>query len=426
MKGFLSVCLAVILLLPILSIAQSELPESREATLVETTSPTEVMVRAKGIGHHDPGGLFKSPDPKVMNRRAERDALKSAVYFLLFNAGTPILQMAEEKLAFQNIQDNFFQEDHLRKFIAWESPQYSSRVKLNETSVKVEKSYRINKQAIIDELVQKGIIAAREDLVSKVGKPYIMVLPETQDGGNPMEKLGEPKHKKAAEVIESYLTSRQYDVLVPEQVQANNAMQQTATFMSGMEDDYSYQLALSIGSDIYITYSVNVESRKVGNTKVAKASVGVRAYETTTARLLGTETGYSEERPGSEMVLIEEAVNNAVDQALNKLQSYWKSDLERGVQFKLVVSLGSGFDGDTAEDIAWGFGDILEEVTKDYKENVISAKTLDYLIWCNPDEYKRSSDVYRALKERFQNEALPGGLDRNAINRKLLLLTIKE
>jgi len=53
------------------------LPESREATLVETTSPTEVMVRAAGIGHHDPKGLFKHPDPKVMNQRAEVDAMKS-------------------------------------------------------------------------------------------------------------------------------------------------------------------------------------------------------------------------------------------------------------------------------------------------------------------------------------------------------------
>ncbi|MBS1272596.1 MAG: hypothetical protein MAGBODY4_01743 [Candidatus Marinimicrobia bacterium] len=426
MKRVVTVLCTLILFLPMFGMAQKNLPESREATLVETTSPTEVMVRAKGIGQHDPSGLFKSPDPNVMNKRAEADAMKSAVYFLLFNAETPILQTAEEKLAFQNIQDSFFKADHLGKFISWESSRYSSRVKMSKTSVKVEKSYKINKQLIVDELVEKGIIAARENIVSKIGMPYIMVLPQSKDDQSPLDMLSEPKYKKAAEVVESYLTSRQYDVLVPEAVQATNAMQQTSSFMSGMAEDYSYQLALSIGSDIYLTYSINLESRKVGSTKVTKASAGVRAYETTTSRLLGTATGYSEERPGSELMLVEEAVNNAVDQTLSKLMSYWKSDLERGLQYKLVVSLGSGFNSDTAEDIAWGFGDILKKVTTEYKENVISDKTLDYLIWCAPKDYERSSDVYRTLKQNYLNQGLPGELDRGTINRKLLLLNIKE
>jgi len=426
MKRSVAICLVLVLLLPFMGLSQENLPESREATLVETTSPTEVMVRAKGIGHHDPKGLFKKPDPKVMNKRAERDAMKSAIYFLLLNAETPILATAEEKLAFQNIQDSFFETEHLRTFIAWESSQYASRVKLNKTGVKVEKSYKINKQLIIDELVNKGIITARENIVSQLGMPYIMVLPEAGDDQNPMDLLAEPKYKKGAEVIESYLTSRQYDVLVPEAVQAANAMQQTASFMSGMDDDYSYQLALSIGSDIYITYSMNVERRKVGSTAVAKASAGVRAYETTTARLLGTATGYSEERPGGELMLVEEAINNAVDQTLGKLMSYWKSDLERGIQYKLVVSLDAGFSADMAEDIAWEFADILKMLTKEYKENVMSKSTLDYLIWCTPEDYQRSSDVYRALKESYQNQGSPGELNRGTINRKLLLLNIEE
>ncbi len=64
----------------------SILPKSREATLIETTSPSEVMVRAKGVGTHDPKGLFRRPDPQVMNDRAEKDAMKSAIYYILYNA----------------------------------------------------------------------------------------------------------------------------------------------------------------------------------------------------------------------------------------------------------------------------------------------------------------------------------------------------
>lgn len=427
MKRLLGVICAVLMLSPVILKSQDNLPESREATLLESTSPTEVMVRATGYGHHDPKGLFKKPDPQVMNKRAEVDAMKTAVYFLLFNSNTPILQTAAEKQAFLGVQSSFFQTDHVKKFISWESPSYLNRVKVNDTTVKIEKSFKINKRAITDELTAQGVLTPREDITEQLGLPYIMVLPDVQSDKSPLELLAtNPQLKKGAEVIESYLTSRQYDVLVPEQVQANTAMQQTAQFMSGMQDDFSYQLALSIGSDIYITYTINIDHRKIGNTKVAKASAGVRAYETTTARLLGTETGYSGERPGSEMVLIEEAINNAIDPVLSKINAYWKDDLNRGIQYKLVISLGSGFDNNTAEDIAWGMGDILQQITKDYKENIISEKTLDYLIWCDPSAYRRSSNVYRSIKEGYQNEALPGELDRETINRKLLLLSIKE
>lgn len=426
MKKSLLVSIIIAFLFPLVITAQDNLPESREAVLVETTSPTEVMVRAKGIGHHNPRGWFKKPDPKVMNERAEVDALKSAFYFLLFNAETPILQTPQEKSAFQSAEDLFFDPENLNKYVSWSSPNYQSRVRLDKTSLAIEKTYKINKRLLTDDLIDQGIIAAREDLLAKVGLPEIMVLPQTAGDASPLDRLSDPEYRKGAEVIESYLSARQYEVIVPEQAQAINSMQQTAAFMSGVSDDYSYQLALAIGSDIYVTYSINVESRRIGSTRVSKASAGVRAYETTTARLLGSETGYSEERPGGELPLVEEAMNNAIDQMLGQITTYWKNDLQDGIQYKVVFSLGSGFDGSTAEDIAWGIGDLFKTLTANYKENVITGQTLDYLIWCSPDQYQRSSDVYRAIKEGYLNAGLPGTVERSAINRKLLLLKVKE
>lgn len=426
MKQQLFVYILIAGLFPLTLPAQDNLPESREAVLVETTSPTEVMVRAKGIGHHDPKGWFKKPDPKVMNERAAVDAMKSAFYFLLFNAETPILQTDQEQSAFRSIADQFFVPDNLKQYISWSSPNYQSRVRLDKTSVAVEQTYKINKQLLTNDLADQGIIQAREDILAKIGLPFIMVLPQTTGDNSPLDRFANPEYRKGAEVIEAYLSSRQYDVVVPEQAQALNSMQQTAAFMSGASDDYSYQLALAIGSDVYVTYSVNVESRRIGSTRVSKASAGVRAYETTTARLLGSETGYSQERPGGELPLVEEAMNNAIDQLLGKITAYWKNDLQTGIQYKVVFSLSSGFDGSTAEDIAWGMGDLLKTLTANYKENVITGQTLDYLIWCSPDKYQRSSDVYRAIKEGYLNAGLPGTVERSAINRKLLLLTVKE
>jgi hypothetical protein len=61
--------------------------------------------------------------------------------------------------------------------------------------------------------------------------------------------------------------------------------------IKGQEEDEAYGLALTIGSDVYITYTINISENYVAGQHLNKAIVGVRAFETTTARLLGTETG---------------------------------------------------------------------------------------------------------------------------------------
>ena len=167
-------------------------------------------------------------------------------------------------------------------------------------------------------------------------------------------------------------------------------------------------MALSIGSDIYITYSGAVESAGYGTQKY---SMIVRAYETTTARLLGTETGYSQARKGEVMVSIEEAINGAIDNVLSRLKNYWKSDLEKGVQYKLVVNISTDFDEDEAEAISFAFMDAVEEIAKKSKENIATSQTLDYLLWCDPEKYDKSSKVYRFLKKKFKNFAEDEGVD---------------
>jgi len=57
---------------------------------------------------------------------------------------------------------------------------------------------------------------------------------------------------------------------------------------------------------------VKVEKRYVGSTEYRKAVVAARAYETTTARLLGTETGYSGEYAVPEEAVVEEAIKGAI------------------------------------------------------------------------------------------------------------------
>ena len=160
-------------------------------------------------------------------------------------------------------------------------------------------------------------------------------------------------------------------MVVPEQMEALETLNIAQLELGDREDDYAYQLALSIGSDIYIEFSGIEEKAGYGTNKYAAS---VRAYETTTSRLLGAETGYSQARKGELMLCVEEAMNDAVDKVLARIASYWKEDLNQGVQYKLVLNMASDFDKDQIEEIQFVLIDVIENMTNKSKEVfIISA-----------------------------------------------------
>ncbi len=294
----------------------------------------------------------------------------------------------------------------------------------SKSDISIEKSFKINRNLLQDYLVKQGVLPAIQSIAEIVGMPTIMVLPEKIDNRPPLELLRtEPNLKKGAEVIESFLTARQYTVIVPEQQQALQEMQAANFSLSGESEDYSYLLALAIGSDIYINYNIKIESRKVGSATVKKGIVGCRAYETTTARLLGTETGFSPERPGADAVVIEEAMNDAISKVLDRVNNYWKTDLLRGIQYKLVVNINQSIDSQTAEGIIDYWADLVKKVAQNYKENAVADYTYDVLLWCDPASYRSSSELYRYLRQNYKGY---GTLQKVSLNRKLILLNIIE
>jgi hypothetical protein len=194
--------------------------------------------------------------------------------------------------------------------------------------------------------------------------------------------------------------------------------------LQDMEEDQSYLLALSIGSDVYITYNIDINSRRIGSNTVKKAVVGVRAYETTTARLLGTETGYSVERPAIDAVVIEEAINDAIDKVLNRITAYWKEDLSRGIQYKIIINIAREYDEDEAEDIIFETIDVLDKISQKTKEVLVTDYTIDYIIWCNPEQYNKSSKVYREIKKTVEKNISSARVRKISLNKKLVLLKV--
>jgi superfamily II helicase len=152
--------------------------------------------------------------------------------------------------------------------------------------------------------------------------------------------------------------------------------------------------------------------------------VNVKAYETTTARLLGTETGYSKGREGNVKVSIEEAVNDAMNNILSRINNYWEADLKKGIQYKVIVNISSEFEEDEVEDIQFDLIDIIEKISAKSKENIVSSNVVDYLIWASPEDYDSSSKIYRAIKKEFRDMGTDGRIGKVNLNKKMILLKV--
>lgn len=404
--------LFLLLFLPLICYSQKNLPVSREATFIESFSPSEVTIKASGIGKN--------------NAQAELDGRRAAVWYVLLGATDAILQTPEEKKAFESVQDEIFDERNVAKYISFETTEYESRVKLADGRVKITKYYRVNKKLLTDDLVARNIIKPKEEITEAIGLPFIMVVPEAPKGVSPIDLLRSDRLlKKGAEVIESYLTARKYDVQVPEQMETLSELAQAQAGLKGIEEDYAYQLALAIGSDVYITYNVKVEERYVGTTKYRKAVVGARAYETTTARLLGTETGYSREYAVPEEAVVEEAMNDAIDKVLSRIMAYWKDDITRGLQFKILFRITGNFDEDTHDEILMATENSLKKLCNRTKQNVITDQTMDYIVWVDPKKYNSPLALFRDIRRQIES-SVPVKVKRINANRKLLILEITE
>ncbi len=393
------------------------LPKVKQASLVESYSPTEWMIKAAGIGE----GKKKEQEQKAL-----LDARRSAVYFVLYLGTDPLLGTGEEKKRFAAVEQTFFEIENVMRFIVWESEANSLWVKSKDgKQLKIEKTFRVNVGLIKEDLINRGVLMAIADLTAELGMPQILVLPEVAQGENPLEALEQrPELKQAARTIESYLTAQRYEVIVPEQQDFLNKYNETLQLLKESPEDLSYQLALAIGSDVYITFSVALEQRSQRSSELKKAAATVRAFETTTARLLGSETGYSQERVAAPEAVAEEAVHDAIDKVLSRVNAYWKEDLQRGVQYKVICTIVGSFDQRQVEKIQDELSSCLERAATRSKENLVTDRTLDYLVWVKPDQFGKARDLFNELRETFALRSLGAVLERQQINRKLLVLQV--
>ncbi|MFH0920477.1 MAG: DUF6175 family protein [Fibrobacterota bacterium] len=394
----------------------SNKPLSNQATFVESFSPSEWTIQATGLGGKK--GFFDD-----MEKNALLDARKSAVQFVLTGGTDPMLNTPDAKTKFEALAEDFYKDLNVNAYISWEADKVISVVKTSlpngDKGAKITKLFRVNREKLKAELVAKSVIVSADALASAVGNPNIMVIPETPKGISPISVLDtDPLAKHCASAIESYLTARMYEVQVPKGADQLNEMTGMLAEGKGAEEDIAYKIALSLGSDVYIVYNYNPDIKTTG-----KASVSVRAYETTTAKLLGTETGYSKTRMGSPAEpLLEEAINDAIDKVLQRITNYWTQDMTKGMQYKLIFKMMASFDEDKTEEIQDKVSAFAKTFTQ-RKENVITDKTMDYNVWAKKEQYDGSNDIYKAFRKDMKGMAK---MKKISLNRKLIIVGIGE
>tara|TARA_Y100001980_G_C14527090_1_gene302674 strand:+ start:222 stop:1490 length:1269 start_codon:yes stop_codon:yes gene_type:complete len=403
----------------------SQEPISKQATLIETISSSEVMVESVGV-YYGKGkkNRHKRKDIKKNGlANALDDARRSCIYFILLGGNDPLLASDEIILKYKSHKDFFFSSSNVSRYITYEDSKIIKKVTIdNGTGLKVTKRFKINKKYLLKDLEEKEILISNEKLSKKLGNPFILVLPSVKKGLSPIRALSADKYlKHSATVIESYLTSRNFDVVVSEQVEVIENLSNAQLSLGDQGEDLAYQLALSIGSDVYFQFSGKFEDDSYGTNKY---SITIRVFETTTGRLLGSETGYSKSRKSEKMLNIEEAINDAIDKVITKVINYWNSDLKNGIQYKTIIQISSEFDNEEIEEIQFSLMDAMDNMVNESKENIITDETMDYIIWCDPIKYNKTSKVYRTLKSNFNKESSLGTLKKININRKILLLKI--
>ena len=224
-----------------------------------------------------------------------------------------------------------------------------------------------------------------------------------------------PFAKTAMETINSYLTSRGYSVVGLESQAQLDEVIQLQSDIAGNDEDLSYVAGLSVGADISITYAGSIQENDI--------VVDLNASEASTANLLASESVRQKKEGGqSQRVLVQRAMESAIVNLENKIRDRMASQLEMGVQYKVVVRLTGDFTDDQAEEIS---NIVSLQIRKKFNKMQIvsmSRNTYDLLVYVDPDKYEDAQMVYGEFVEALSGLAK---VRKQNITKKLIILEIK-
>lgn len=245
--------------------------------------------------------------------------------------------------------------------------------------------------------------------------PSVLVMPAKSGKGT--EELTvlqrNPLARAAQETVQGYLTERLYDVRTLEGQKDLDRLVLVERDLSS-EEDLAYVASLSLGADFYIKFA--------GAFSPEESSVELTAYETSSARVLGSSIGRVQNAPSSgKIAAIQKATEKALPDLEKKIRSYLEKDKVDGVPYKIVIRLSDSIPDENLEDSAAQIFRTMKSFFKKVQTNSASERTMDVLAFADAEEYADAQDVYLSLAD-----ALKHFLDvkKICVTKKLILLEV--
>ena len=280
-------------------------------------------------------------------------------------------------------------------------------------------------EAVADEspaaTASAGANAASDDgiIVSTVNfkmRPTVLVAPAmgAKMAGSIDVIRKNPLAKTAMEVINAYLTSRDYTVIGLESQAQLDEVVQLQSDIAGNSEDLAYVAGLSVGADINITYAGSIQEDYI--------VIDLNASEASTANLLASESIRLKDNGESQRVLVQKAIQLAIKKLENKVRGRLAEEQEKGMLYKVVAHLTGDFTDDQAEEISNMVS--LKMRKKFNKMQVISMSrnTYDLLIYVDPNKYEDAQMVYGEFVESLEGLAK---VRKQNITKKLIILEIQ-
>ena len=249
------------------------------------------------------------------------------------------------------------------------------------------------------------------------GLSNILVLPTTTAGADPLEvpRSNQPI-RQTATYIERNLTSLQYQLILPQSSQYQSVLNELQTRIGNNPDERTMRLALANGSDIYLIF----EQQFSNIANETRFSFTIRAFESTSGRLLATETRNAQGPQSDSVRLVENTVNDVITDLMRTVVNNWT----QGKAYRLIIGINSMYREDEARTIHTNFDRVIREITTSVNRNSATTQQMDYTVWCDPHTYADADSFFRELKARYDRAAFRPALNSENLSRKVLMLKI--
>ena len=223
-----------------------------------------------------------------------------------------------------------------------------------------------------------------------------------------------PLAKTAMEVINAYLTSRDYTVIGLESQSQLDEVVQLQSDIAGNSEDLAYVAGLSVGAVINITYAGSIQEDYI--------VIDLNASEASTANLLASESIRLKDNGESQRVLVQKAIQLAIKKLENKVRGRLAEEQEKGALYKVVAHLTGDFTDDQAEEISNMVSIKMRKKFNKMQVISMSRNTYDLLIYVDPNKYEDAQMVYGEFVESLEGLAK---VRKQNITKKLIILEIQ-